>query len=64
MLFFFFFANSYISINDKSGSQSNSPHNLSLLICVFFTESNPRHHIHAAAEEFRGADGQLSRDSG
>lgn len=30
----------------------------------FFTESNPRHHIHAAVEEFRGADGQLSRDSG
>lgn len=30
----------------------------------FFPESNPRHHIHAAAEEFRGAGGQLSRDPG
>lgn len=36
----------------------------SFFVSFVFPESNPRHHIHAAVEEFRGAGGQLSRDPG
>lgn len=67
IMYFSFFANSYISIKDKKKIEvililsATFP---SFFVSFVFPESNPRHHIHAAVEEFRGAGGQLSRHPG
>lgn len=62
--FFFFFANNCMRIIDQTEVNVILSAPLPSFSVSFFTESNPCHHVHAAVEEFRGADGQLSGDSG